>query len=100
MSGTERQLRDLLEATAGEPPRQVSVAAVRRRVRRRRVLEGIAGLAAVAVIAVAIPAAAGGLGHGSAPSRAQATHPRSPVVYVLNGKAGTVTPVSAVTGKP
>ncbi len=59
-------LRDLLDAAAGEPPHRVSVEAVRRRVVRRRVLEGIAGTAVAAVIAVAIPAVAGTLGRSPA----------------------------------
>jgi hypothetical protein len=50
VTGIDRQLRDLLEAAAGEPPHQVSAEAVRRRVSRRRARECLAGAAAVAVI--------------------------------------------------
>ena len=42
----DRQLRDLLDAAAGEPPHRLSVEAVRRRVIRRRVVERVAGVAA------------------------------------------------------
>ena len=59
MNGMDRQLRDLLEAAAGEPPHRVSAEAVRRRVIRRRALEGLAGAAAVAVIAAAVPLGVG-----------------------------------------
>jgi YVTN family beta-propeller protein len=100
MSGIDGRLRDLLEAAAGEPPRQVSVDAVRRKVVRRRLLEGIAGIAAVAVIAVAVPAVAVNPGHGPPASRTGTAHPRGPVVYVLNAENGTVTPILAATNKP
>ena len=66
MNGMDRQLRDLLQVAAGEPPHRVSVEAVRRRVIRRRVAEFTAGAVAVAAIAVAIPVGIGALGrvHG------------------------------------
>jgi hypothetical protein len=60
-------LRDLLEAAVGEPPRQVSVAAVRRQVIRRRVVRFTAAAAAVAVIAVIIPVGIGALGRALRP---------------------------------
>jgi hypothetical protein len=62
------QLRDLLEAAAGEPPHRVSVEAVHRRVIRRRVAEFAAGAVAVAALAVAIPVGIGALGRAPAPS--------------------------------
>jgi hypothetical protein len=70
------QLRELLEAAVGEPPRRVSAEAVRRRVVRRRVAEYVAAAAAVAAIAVIIPVGIGALGRahrppGSGPSVAQ-----------------------------
>jgi hypothetical protein len=46
-----RQLRDLLDAAVGEPPHRVTVAAVRRRLIRRRVMEAVAVAAAVVLIA-------------------------------------------------
>jgi YVTN family beta-propeller protein len=93
-------LRDLLEAAVGEPPHRVNVEAVRRRMVRRRVLEGIAGAAAVAVLAVAIPVAAATAGHHPAAQRPQ-THPaRGPVAYVVNFGSGTVTPIATATGTP
>ena len=55
MNGMDGRLRDLLDAAVGEPPHQVTVAAVRRRVIRRRVVEAVAGAVAVAVIAAIIP---------------------------------------------
>ena len=66
MNGMDRHLRDLLQATAGEPPHRISAEAVRRRVIRRRVVEFTAAAAAVAVIAVIIPVGIGALGraHG------------------------------------
>ena len=73
MNGMDRQLRDLLEAAVGEPPRQVTVAAVRRRVIRRRVVEFAAGAVAVAAIAVIIPVGIGALGRGPGRSTNVAT---------------------------
>jgi hypothetical protein len=64
----DRQLRDLLQAAAGEPPHRVTVAAVHRRVIRRRVAEFAAAAVAVAAIAVAIPVGIGALGHARGPS--------------------------------
>ena len=68
MNGMDRQLRDLLEAAAGEPPRRVSVEAVHRRVIRRRVVEVAAGAVALAAIAALIPVGIGALGRGPGPS--------------------------------
>ncbi len=63
MSDQMSRLRDLLGAAVGDPPRQVTAAAVRRRVARRRMRECIAaGVAAVllAGLGVAVSAAASG----------------------------------------
>ncbi|MGN6176095.1 MAG: hypothetical protein ACTHPS_24570 [Streptosporangiaceae bacterium] len=68
MNGMDGQLRDLLEAAAGEPPHRVTVEAVRRRVIRRRAAEFTAGAVAVAAIAAAIPVGIGALGRAPAPS--------------------------------
>ena len=67
MNGMDRQLRDLLEAAAGEPPHRVAAEAVRRRVIRRRVAEFAAAAAAVAAVAAAIPVGIGALGHADRP---------------------------------
>jgi hypothetical protein len=47
----EQQLRDLMESAVGEPPHRVTVAAVRRRVIRRRVVEYVSGVAVIALLA-------------------------------------------------
>jgi len=73
----DRQLRDLLEAAAGEPPHRVSVEAVHRRVIRRRVAEFTAGAVAVAAIAAIIPVGIGALGRAHAP---QNTRPAAPSI--------------------
>ena len=67
MNGMDRQLRDLLDAAAGEPPHRVSAEAVHRRVVRRRVVELAAGAVAVAAITVLIPVGIGALGHAHGP---------------------------------
>jgi hypothetical protein len=54
----EERLRELMEMAAGEPPHRVTVAAVRRRVIRRRVLEGVSGVVAAALLTWAGVAAA------------------------------------------
>jgi hypothetical protein len=68
VNGMDRQLRDLLEAAAGEPPHRVSAEAVRRRVIRRRVAEFAAGAVAVAAIAALIPVGIGALSRAPGPS--------------------------------
>jgi Domain of unknown function (DUF4232) len=94
MNELNESLRDLLDAAVGEPPRQVSVAAVRRRVKRRRAMECLAGATAAAVVAVAVPAGTGAFGHGSVP-RAAAASPRpcadSAVTVVLGSTMGAAT---------
>lgn len=59
----DRQLRDLLDAAAGEPPHQVTVEAVRRRVTRHRATQYLAAAAVAALIAVIIPTGIGAQGH-------------------------------------
>ena len=102
MSGMDEPLRDLLEAAVGDPPHRVNVEAVRRRVVRRRLIEGIAGAAAVAVLVIAVPVVTGTLGHSPAAQRPQ-THPsHGPVAYVinLNNGSGMVTLIATATNTP
>jgi hypothetical protein len=72
VSGIENQLRDLLEAAVGEPPRRVTVEAVRRRMIRRRVGEALS-VTAVAVVVAGIALATAfwlpGAGPSSGPRR-------------------------------
>jgi hypothetical protein len=44
------QLRDLLDAVVGDPPHRVTVEAVRRRMARRRVMEGVAAAGAAVLL--------------------------------------------------
>ena len=48
--GMQRPLRELRHQAAGEPPHQVTIAAVRRRVVRRRAMEAVAGSAVLAAV--------------------------------------------------
>jgi hypothetical protein len=64
----DRQLRDLLEAAAGEPPHRVSAEAVHRRVIRRRAAEAMAVGVAIAAIAALIPVGISALGRTPGPS--------------------------------
>jgi DNA-binding beta-propeller fold protein YncE len=94
MDAIERRLRELMDAAAGEPPRQISVGSLRRRVFRRRAAESVAGVAAVAVVAVAAVLIPVGFGarHAAGPDGR----------YGLGGRADVV-PVSTATntaGKP
>jgi hypothetical protein len=68
VNGMDGQLRDLLEAAAGEPPHRVSVEAVRRRVIRRRAAEVAAGAVAVAALAALVPVGIGALDRAHRPS--------------------------------
>jgi hypothetical protein len=88
VSGMENQLRDLLEAAAGEPPRRVTVAAVRRRVIRRRVLEA-AGVGAVAVVVAGIDVAAASRGAGANAPSGPVSHAGAPPYYVQQSFPGT-----------
>lgn len=67
MNGMDRQLLELLEAAAGEPPHRVSAEAVRRRAIRRRTVEFTAVAVAVAAIAAIIPVGIGALGRTHRP---------------------------------
>lgn len=95
MSEMERQLRDLLEVTAGEPPRPVTVQSVRRRVVRRRVAEGATAAAAVALVAglgVAVAAQVAGP-RAAAEAAARAGVPR---YYIQQGGGGGYYPQANV----
>jgi len=76
----DSQLRELLEQAVGEPPRHISVPAVRRRVIHRRITQTAA--AAVAVVAVAVGGTAvaahftGAVGGGAGPGAAGRSLPR------------------------
>jgi hypothetical protein len=93
---TDRHFRDLLEAAVGEPPHQVSVEAVRRRVTRRRAVECMAAAAAVVVAAVLVLMGIGALGRIPRPVGQQ----RSATAYVVNDTSGTVIPISTATNTP
>jgi hypothetical protein len=80
VNGMDGRLRDLLEAAVGEPPRQVTAAAVRRRVTRRRVVEAVAGTMAVAVIAAIALAGLRTLGHTHPPAPATRPHPTARII--------------------
>jgi hypothetical protein len=97
----ESQLRDLLDAAVGDPPRRVTVERVRRRVARRRKLECVTS-AAVVVVLLALGIAAFARdpsGHSAADAGLPAGIPR---YYVAdqNGPATLVrsTATGAVTG--
>lgn len=77
MNGIDRQVRDLFERAVGDPPRRVTLEAVRRRVVRRRGFEvAAASTAAVVVVAglgIAVSAHTSGPPAGAA--AAAAAHP-------------------------
>jgi len=76
-SEMERQLRILMNVASGEPPRPVSVGAVRRRVIRRRLAECAAAATALALIAgVSAAFASQPAGTTPAASRSAANPPR------------------------
>jgi hypothetical protein len=95
----ESQLRDLLDAAVGDPPRRVTVEGVRRRVARRRKLECVT-CAAVAVVLLALGTAvsagdssrnsAAGAGREADVPRYYVTEGYKPVV-VRSTATGTVT---------
>ena len=102
-----RRLRDLLDAAVGEPPHRISVAAVRRRVIRRRVAECVAAAAAAAVIAVAVPAGLGALSHGPGPAGHRPAGPATLYVSFQSHPSRhalfpviTIVPISTATNTP
>jgi hypothetical protein len=99
----DAQLRDLLDAAVGEPPRRVTAEAVRRRVVRRRVTEAVTGAACLAVMAGLGVAVAGQvLGPGTGGGSALQSHPPAYYVQQTAGPAGKIvvraTRTGAVTG--
>jgi hypothetical protein len=83
MSGTDTQVRELLEIAAGEPPGSVSVSEVRHLARRRRTLHGTAVAAAVAAVSVLGSAlAVGAAGVSGQPPARWALAARLPPYYV------------------
>jgi DNA-binding beta-propeller fold protein YncE len=99
----DRQLRDLLEAAAGEPPHQVSVEAVRRRAARRRVRQAVGIPAAVAVLA-AIGVTAATVAFRAVPGPVAVHRPAHTAIYVsYPGKhqfAAELAQISAATNRP
>lgn len=85
MNGMDGRLRDLLDAAVGEPPHQVTAAAVRRRVIRRRVVEAVAGAVAVAVVVIAAIALVGVRTLGHTPSPAPVTRPH-PTAHIITSR--------------
>jgi hypothetical protein len=82
----EEQLRDLLEMAVGEPPRRVTVEAVRRRVVRHRAVMAAATAAAAAAVAAAIAVGAAPFRPSSGPPAAGPAAPRqfSPLIPYLS----------------
>jgi hypothetical protein len=74
------RLRDLLDAAVGEPPHQVTAAAVRRRVIRRRLVEAMAGAVALVVIAALALAGLRTLGRTHPPAPASRPHPTAHII--------------------
>ena len=85
MSVMERQLRELLNAEAGDPPHRVTVEAVRRRAVRRWVMQaGAAGLAVALTVGLAVALSTGVLRIGASPA-GPSQHAGAPRYYVLQG---------------
>jgi hypothetical protein len=86
--GMERDVRDLLDAVVGEPPRRVTVAAVRRRVVRRRAVQAVsAGLAVALVSSLGAAFAAGAIKLGATPPVGP-RQPAGPPRYYVTSELG------------
>ncbi|MGH3398535.1 MAG: hypothetical protein ACRDPO_27995 [Streptosporangiaceae bacterium] len=100
MNGMERDIHDLLDGVVGEPPRRVTVAAVRRRVVRRRATQALsAGLAVVLVSSLGAAFAAGAIKIGTT----QPAGPRQPAAppryYVASGATPNPVVRDTATGR-
>jgi hypothetical protein len=100
----DRQLRDLLDTAVGEPPHEVSVEAVRRRVTRRRVREAVGIPVAVAVLAAAGVTAATGV-FGVVPGPAAGHRPATvyvsyPGKYHFSEALARISTATNTAGKP
>ena len=85
-----RQWREFMDAAMGVPPGRVTVAAVRRRLVRRRIREAAGVLAAVVVAVIGVTAAVRVF--GAAPGPAAPHRSAAPAVYVAYAKGGGETP--------
>ncbi|HXS62122.1 MAG TPA: hypothetical protein VN767_04560 [Streptosporangiaceae bacterium] len=100
----ERNLRDMLEIAAGEPPRWVSVESIRRRAMRRRATQaGVAGLAALLAVGLGATLSAYAARHGS-PITGGTKAPSGPPKFYIEdhyhrGGTTTVEVRSRTTGK-
>src|SRR5262249_18104967 len=103
----DKQWRQFLDAAMGVPPGRVTVAAVRRRLVRRRIREGAGVLAAVVVAVVGVTAAVRVF--GAAPGPAAHHRLAASTVYVAYdarvvkpGKLtpGTLVPIRTATNRP
>jgi hypothetical protein len=91
----DRQLRDLLDAAVGDPPHRVTVEAVRRRMARRRVMEGVAAaIAAVLVIGLGVAVSA----QVTSPGLVGGGYSRAglPRQYIQQSWSGTSSPLLTV----
>lgn len=93
MSELERQLRDIFNGSVGEPPRRVTVAAVRRRVTRRRSIEVVAASAA-AVLLVGFGLAVASKAAGHNPAAGAGLPAGVPHYYVQQSYAGMNAPLT------
>lgn len=83
MNPMHDDLRELLDAAIGEPPRRVTAQAVRRRAVRRRMARAGGMSAAVAVAAAfGIVLSSGAIGFGASPVTGQAGRPGPPRFYL------------------
>lgn len=94
--GMERDVRDLLDAVMGEPPRRVTVAAVRRRLVRRRAVQAVsASLAVVLVSSLGAAFAAGAIKLGATPPVGP-RQPSGPPRYYVASESGHANGLSLV----
>jgi hypothetical protein len=97
----ELRVRELMEMAAGDPPHRIPVAAVRRRVRRRRLAEGmVAATSAVVLASLGLVAAqaTGGRPGSAAAASSVAAKAGAPAYYYEQGIATSVIRATA-TGK-
>lgn len=100
MNQMDEIVRDLLELAVGEPPRLVSLEAIRRRAIRRRTAQfGAASLAAIVLAGLGASLSAGAITFGAPATTRTHHHNGPPPFYVEQGGSNSLTVRATASGR-